>query len=79
MQTYLKALEFAKIVHIINERVRIQICIHLAQSPSPQPPGHCCCASVTKLCPTICDPMDCSTLGLPVFHSLLEFAQIHVQ
>ena len=27
---------------------------------------------------TLCDPMDCSTLGFPVLHYLLEFAQIHV-
>ena len=28
-------------------------------------PTSCCCCSVTKSCPTICDLMDCSTLGLP--------------
>ena len=39
--------------------------------------GHCCC-SVTKLCPTLCDLMDCSLLGFPVLHYLLEFAQTHV-
>ena len=38
---------------------------------------HCCC-SVTKSCPTLCDPMDCRTPGSPVLHYLLEFAQIHV-
>ena len=38
---------------------------------------HCCC-SVTQSCPTLCDPMDCSTPGLPVLHCLPEFAQIHV-
>ena len=27
---------------------------------------------------TLCDPMDCSTLGLPVHHQLPEFAQTHV-
>ena len=26
----------------------------------------------------LCDPMDCSTLGLPVHHQLLEFTQTHV-
>ena len=34
--------------------------------------------SVAKLCLTLCDPMDCSMLGLPVPHYLLEFAQVHV-
>ena len=37
-----------------------------------------CCYSVTKPCPTLCDPIDCSTPGFPVLHYLLEFAQIHV-
>ena len=34
--------------------------------------------SVTQSCPTLCDPRDCSTLGLPVHHQLLEFAQTHI-
>ena len=29
-------------------------------------------------CPTLCDPMDCSTPGFPVIHYLPEFAQTHV-
>ena len=33
---------------------------------------------VTKLCPTLCNPMDCSISGSSVLHHLLEFAQIHV-
>ena len=37
---------------------------------------HCC--SVTQLCPTLCDPMDCSTPGLPILHHLLEFIQTYV-
>ena len=37
-----------------------------------------CCCSITKLCPTLCDLMDCSTPGFPVLHYLPEFAQIHV-
>ena len=36
------------------------------------------CCSVAQLCPTLCDPMDCSTPGLPVHHQLLQLAQIHV-
>ena len=35
-------------------------------------------SSVAQSCPTLCDPMDCSTSGLPVHHQLLEFAQTHV-
>ena len=29
--------------------------------------------SVIRSCPTLCDPMDCSMLGFPVHHQLLEF------
>ena len=36
------------------------------------------CVSVAQLCPTICDPMDCSTPGFPVHHQLPELAQTHV-
>ena len=35
-------------------------------------------SSVTQSCPTPCDPMDCSTPGLPVHHQLLKFTQTHV-
>ena len=38
----------------------------------------CCYRSVAKLCPTVCDPMDCSMPGSSVLHCLPEFAQIHV-
>ena len=34
--------------------------------------------SVAKLCPTLCDPMDCHTPGFPVFYYLPEFAQTHL-
>ena len=35
-------------------------------------------SSVAQSCPTLCDPMNRSTPGLPVHHQLLEFTQIHV-
>ena len=35
-------------------------------------------SSVPQLCLTLCDPMDCSTPGFPVFHYLPEFAQTQV-
>ena len=34
-------------------------------------------SSVTQLCPTLCDPVDCSMPGFPVYHQLLELAQTH--
>ena len=38
----------------------------------------CCYYSVSKLCPTPCDPTDCSTPGFSVPHQLPEFTQVHV-
>ena len=35
-------------------------------------------SSVTQSCPTLCDPMNRSTPGLPVHHQLPEFTQTHV-
>ena len=35
-------------------------------------------SSVAQLCPTLCDPMNCSTPGLPVHHQLPESTQTHV-
>ena len=49
---------------------------------------YCCCIvifscsvqfnSVAQLCPTLCDPMDCSMPGFHVHHQLLELAQTNV-
>ena len=35
-------------------------------------------SSVTQSCPTLCNPMDCSTPGLPVHHQVPEFTQTQV-
>ena len=35
-------------------------------------------SSVSQSCLTLCNPMDCSTPGLPVHHQLPELAQTHV-
>jgi len=34
------------------------------------------CCSVAQSCLILCNPMDCSTPGFPVYHQLLELAQI---
>ena len=38
----------------------------------------CCCPSVSKLCLTLCIPMDCSMPNSPVLHYLSKFVQIRV-
>ena len=35
-------------------------------------------SSVAQSCPTLCDPMNHSTPGLPIHHQLPEFTQTHV-
>ena len=35
-------------------------------------------SSVAQLCPTLCEPMDCSTPGFPVHHQLPELSQTHM-
>ena len=57
------------------------------QMASPEPVGSSCdtrifssvqFSPVAQSCLTLCDPMDCSTPGLPVHYQLLEFIQTHV-
>ena len=36
------------------------------------------CCSDSESCPSLCDPVECSTPGFPVHHHLPEFAQTHV-
>ena len=36
-------------------------------------------SSVTQSCPTLCDPMGCTTPGLPVHQQLPQFTQTRVQ
>ena len=33
---------------------------------------------VAQSCPTLCDPMNCSMPGLPIYHQLPDFTQTHV-
>ena len=35
-------------------------------------------SNAEEACPTLCDPMNRSTPGLPVHHQLLEFTQTHI-
>ena len=46
--------------------------------PLSQLSNHLLFSSVTQPCPTLCDPMNRSTPGLPVYHQLPESTQTHV-
>ena len=37
---------------------------------------HSCCCSAAKSCPTLCNPMDCSTPCFRVFHCLLNLLKL---
>ena len=54
---------------ILQEKIRMLGALVLC---SPQ------FSSLTQSCPTLCDPMNRSTPGLPVHHQLPEFTQTHV-
>ena len=41
--------------------------------------SHQSVSSVAQACPARCDPINCSILGFPVHHQLLEIAQTHVK
>ena len=60
----------------IQELFQLQICSRVSLYHHTL--NICGCCSVAKLCLTLCDPMDCDTLGPPVLHYLPEFAQNQV-
>ena len=43
--------------------------------PSGKSNALCCCCLVAQSCPILCDPMECSTPGLPVPHHFPKFAK----
>ena len=49
-----------------------KICRHCQDIPKFQ------FSSVAQSCPTLCNPMNSSTPGLPVHHQLPEFTQTHI-
>ena len=64
-------------------------CLHCPWDSPGKNTGVCChfllhCmkvkseSEVAQLCPTLCNPMDCSTPGFPVLHHLSELTQTHV-
>ena len=68
---------------------RYCVCVSaLSQAVPPSPPPLCPhvrallgsdqIRSVAQSCPTLCDPMNNSTPGVPFHHQLLEFTQTHV-
>ena len=53
------------------------VSLPVSMTDTPPPPAHgmgLTCCSVTRMCPSLCNPMDCSTPSFCVLHCLLEFA-----
>ena len=67
------------ILENISETPRTEVLICNAPRPDVVPPHAVQFSSVGQSCPTLCDPMNCNTPGLPVHHQLLEFTQTHVR
>ena len=61
---------------VINGCYYLEICFLYKNSIEVHVVYECCCCSVTQSCPTLCDPMNCSTPSFPVL--LPELAQTHV-
>ena len=61
---------FVDTVHFINDQRIIHALLSTLYSVQ--------FSSVAQLCPTLCDPMNCSTPGLSVHHQLPEFIQTHI-
>jgi len=55
---------------------KLWVCAHSKMLPDAS--GLVLFSSVAQLCPTLCDPMGCSSPGFPVHHQLPALAQIHV-
>ena len=57
----------------VSEKVGLKLNIQKTKTTASGPNS-----SVQSLSPTLCDPMDYSTPGLPVHRQLPEFTQTHV-
>ena len=55
-----------------------EACLTFGLDQVPTVDAPCIISSVAQSCQTLCDPMGCSTPGLPVHHQLPELTQTHV-
>ena len=61
-----------------SEKVSLKLNIQKTKIMASGPISSVQFNSVAQSCPTLCDPMNPSTPGLPVHHQLSEFTQTHV-
>ena len=79
LQFYVISSNLSSVLHIlsINQYCHHFLCIHSNECIVISHIGFQF-SSVAQLCPTLCDPMNCSTPGLSIHHQLPEFTQTHV-
>ena len=67
-------------VHFITNNISPLLKLKACRIPIELPINHKSdqIRSVAHPCPTLCNPMNCSTPGLPVHHQLLEVTQTHI-
>ena len=65
-------------IHFLDENTKAQVYLYFLPDCKFLGDRIWYCCSVAKSCPILCDPVDCSIPGFPVFHYLLEFTQTHV-
>ena len=61
-----------------DEKVGLKLNIQKTKITASGPVSSVQFNSVAQSCPPLCKPMNCSTVGLPVHHQLLESTQTHV-
>ena len=61
-----------------SEKVGLKLNIRITKIMASDPISSVQFSSVAQLCPTLCNPMNRSTPGLPVHHQLPEFTQTHI-
>ena len=64
--------------HLLKQRDISFKCVSLAKIRELDNNKFSFAVQSLRSCPTLCDPMDCSTPGFPALHHLPEFAQTHV-
>ena len=61
-----------------SEKVGLKLNIQKTKITASRPISSVQFSPVAQSCPTLCDPVNCSTPDLPVHHQLLEFTHAHV-
>ena len=75
----LTARMFLVVIWLVDTRNQLDLgCVNYHECIMWIQVGNIQFSSVTQSCPSLCNPMNCSTPGLPVHHQLPELTQTHV-